>query len=663
MTRTEEMVELIHAAQGGNKAAYEEIVHRFQDMAYGYAYAYLNDFHLAQDAAQEAFIEAYACLPALREAYAFPAWLKRIVFKHCDRLTRRKHFMLASLEAAAEVASSLPGPEMIAEQREFENQVQSVIQDLPVSERVVTTLFYINGYSQQEIANFLDMPPKTVKSRLHASRQRLKERMLDMVQNELKANALPGSFTQETLAQAILRAGELNKVRQFEQAEGLLRQVLAQSPGHPEALKELNRTLMRGGVYGQGRWDLLPELVRQGELILEATDDETVYRELARTLLAVPAMQDAIAFLKKWNEKKGPSLERLGMLAWAEGCAAQYDSAENTWRELIGFAQQSDHETVLRFLPFACYTLVDCFSATEELPRAQRIAIQAWEVCSPLGPIPETGELQGDSGWLMIFHQAQLDYRDVAQVLMKRYDNPSNLEANTTHLCLRAWVDEPQMVVERWLEWAQERINFGEWERLEQLRLRILGTLRKRGSWAEANQLAQAIWERVGETPTLEAAKARIPWDWERFNPLGFIQSQDWEAAEVISQRELKERGSQAGGPWAILIAAGQGIPTPPELVQAVEKDGIQSVDEYGLFGWYLVAREAAASGEEAKAFEALCKALSYWSNSPYGYDAFWEKDSRWGNLREHPKFKRAFAEKQERIGPIYGQLHYFPSW
>ena len=663
MTRTEEMVELIHAVQGGNNAAYEEIVHRFQDMAYGYAYAYLNDFHLAQDAAQEAFIEAYACLPALREAYAFPAWLKRIVFKHCDRLTRRKHFTLTSLEAAVEVASSLPGPEIIAEQREFENQVQSVIQDLPVSERVVTTLFYINGYSQQEIANFLDVPPKTVKSRLHASRQRLKERMLDMVQNELKANGLPGSFTQETLEQAILRASELNKVRQFEQAEGLLRQVLEESPGHPEALKELNRTLMRGGVYGQGRWDLLPELVRQGELILEATDDETVYRELARTLLAVPAMPDAIAFLKKWIEKKGPSLERLGMLAWAEGCAAQYDSAENTWQELIGFAQQSDQETVLQFLPFACYTLVDCFSAAGELPRAQRIAIQAWKLCGPLGPIPETGELQGDSGWLMIFHQAQLDYRDVAQVLMKRYDNPSNLEAYTTHLCLRAWVDEPQMVVERWLEWAQERINLGEWERLEQLRLMILGTLRNRGCWAEANGLAQAIWERVGESTTPEAGKARIPWDWERFNPLGFIQSQDWEAAEVISQRELKERGPQAGGSWAILIAAGQGIPTPPELVQAVEKVGIQSVDEYGLFGWYLVAREAAAAGEEAKAFEALCKALSYWSNSPYGYDVIWEKDSRWGNLRDHPKFKRAFAEKRERIGPIYGQLHYFPGW
>ncbi len=408
----------------------------------------INDFQLAQDAAQEAFIEAYACLPDLREAYAFPVWLKRIVFKHCDRLTRRKHFTFTSLERVTEVASPLPSPEIVTEQREFENQVQNAIQSLPENERVVTTLFYINGYSQREIANFLDLPPKTVKSRLHASRQRLKERMLDMVQDELKANALPGSFTQETLEQAILRAGDFNKARQFEQAEVLLRQVLAQSPGHPEALKELNRTLMWGGVYGQGRWDLLPELVRQAELILESADDESVYRELARTLLAVPAMSDAITFLKKWIDKKGPSLERLGMLAWAEGCAADYEAADETWQELVRLMQQSEPTTVMQFLPFACYTLVDCFSAAGELRRAQQIAQQAWELCRPLEPLPEPGELQRDSGWLMIFHQAKLDYKEIAQYLLKRYEYSTDPDAHTACLCLRPGWTSPK----RWLK-------------------------------------------------------------------------------------------------------------------------------------------------------------------------------------------------------------------
>jgi RNA polymerase sigma factor (sigma-70 family) len=663
MTRVEEMVVLVRKAQQGDSEAYEEIVRRFQDMAYGCAYAYLNDFHLAQDAAQEAFIEAYACLPDLREARAFPAWFKRIVFKHCDRLTRRKSHPIIPLESLGEIASTNPSPAVIVEQEEVGNRVRNAIHALPVNERVVTTLFYINGYSQQEIANFLDLPTQTVKSRLHDSRQRLKERMLDMVQDELKANPLPGSFTQQTMEQAVARAGVLNQERHFDEAELLLRQVLAQSPEHPEALKELNRTLMWGSVYGQGRWDLLLELVRQGKTILKVSDDETIHQELARTLLAVPAMPEAIAFIESWINKKGVNLEKLGMLSWAKGCAGNLAEAEAIWGEMTALAQQSASEEVLRFVPFASYTLVDCFAEAGELPAAQKIAQQAWELCGELGSIPEGGDLGGVTGWMMIFHQAKLDFQDLTHFLLQRTQAQTNPKAQAAALCLRAWVDEPQAVVAGWLEWVLIQIAAGEWQHLEQSRLSILGALRKRGFWAEANQLAQATWARLRDSSAPGAEKASIPWDWERFNPLGAIQSQAWEAAEQLSRQEMLERGLQAGGPWAIVIAAGSGAPTPAALVQAVEENGIQSVDEYGLFGWYLVAREAAAAGDEGKAFDALGKSLAYWSNPPYGYDKIWEKDPRWGNLRLHPQFKRIFAEKRQRIGPIYGQLHYFPGW
>jgi hypothetical protein len=71
-------------AQKGDAAAYGMLVTHFQDTAYGYAYARLGDFELGQDGAQEAFIEAHRCLPALREPLAFPSWFKRIVLKRCD---------------------------------------------------------------------------------------------------------------------------------------------------------------------------------------------------------------------------------------------------------------------------------------------------------------------------------------------------------------------------------------------------------------------------------------------------------------------------------------------------------------------------------------------------------------------------------------------------
>ena len=40
-----------------------------------------------------------------------------------------------------------------------------------------------------------------------------------------------------------------------------------------------------------------------------------------------------------------------------------------------------------------------------------------------------------------------------------------------------------------------------------------------------------------------------------------------------------------------------------------------------------------------------------------------WENDAYWGDLLDHPERKRLFEEKRQRIGPIYGELHYFPGW
>lgn len=63
---------LVVRAQTGDRAAFDDIVLRFQDMAVGYAPALLGDFHLAEDAAQEAFVGAWTELPRLHKPAAFP---------------------------------------------------------------------------------------------------------------------------------------------------------------------------------------------------------------------------------------------------------------------------------------------------------------------------------------------------------------------------------------------------------------------------------------------------------------------------------------------------------------------------------------------------------------------------------------------------------------
>ena len=162
------------------------LVERFQDMAVGYSYSILGDFHLAEDAAQEAFLEAYPNLHKVYGPEAFPRWFKRIVFKHCDRILRRRKLASTQLEDADLVAATDGSPESAAEARELEAEIRAAVDSLPSTTRSAITLFYVSDYSQREICEFLDIPATTLKSRLHRGRKQLQERMIGMVEQDLR---------------------------------------------------------------------------------------------------------------------------------------------------------------------------------------------------------------------------------------------------------------------------------------------------------------------------------------------------------------------------------------------------------------------------------------------------------------------------------------------
>ncbi|MCC6457479.1 MAG: sigma-70 family RNA polymerase sigma factor [Caldilineaceae bacterium] len=183
---------VVAAAQQGDKQAFDQLVIRFQDMAYASAYAIVGDPHLAQDAAQEAFLDAYQNLAQLREPAAFPGWFRRIVLGRSQRQIRIKapaHLPLDDLpELDAGLYAGLCDPAEMLQQREDAQVVQEAVAALSPNLRMVTALYYIEGYSQKEIAAYLDTPVSTVKKRLFDARQRLKERMILMVQEQLQAN-------------------------------------------------------------------------------------------------------------------------------------------------------------------------------------------------------------------------------------------------------------------------------------------------------------------------------------------------------------------------------------------------------------------------------------------------------------------------------------------
>ena len=180
--KVQELISLITKAQSGDLEAHDQIVRQFQDMAVAYAYFLTKDFHRAEDAAQEAFIEAFCCLPNLQEPLAFPAWLRRIIFKHCDRVMRKKQINVVALDAGLNVPSASPELQQALEQRETATQVRNAIALLPQHERVVVLLFYMGCYSQQQIAEFIQVPVSTIKKRLYTARKKLKEKMMQMNQ-------------------------------------------------------------------------------------------------------------------------------------------------------------------------------------------------------------------------------------------------------------------------------------------------------------------------------------------------------------------------------------------------------------------------------------------------------------------------------------------------
>jgi RNA polymerase sigma factor (sigma-70 family) len=170
---------LVRQAQDGEPEAREEafakLIDEFQSSAQAWAYNALGDSHLAQDVAQEAFLTAYQKIDQLRDPAAFPGWLKRIVLTHAHRQTRRKSPSLLPLEDEAGEHNN--DPALHAETREMEEQLNQAVRALPEHEREVTELFYITGYSQQEIAKRLALPLTTVKKRLQYAREHLRETM------------------------------------------------------------------------------------------------------------------------------------------------------------------------------------------------------------------------------------------------------------------------------------------------------------------------------------------------------------------------------------------------------------------------------------------------------------------------------------------------------
>ena len=125
----------IRDAQAGQRDTLRNLVLRYQDLAVGYAFSLLGDYHLAEDAAQEALIAMVRSLGQLREPAAFVGWLRTIVFKQCDRIRRRRRTVEPVFPDDDRLVEDTESPDQARAIDELGAHVQRAVATLPVAQR------------------------------------------------------------------------------------------------------------------------------------------------------------------------------------------------------------------------------------------------------------------------------------------------------------------------------------------------------------------------------------------------------------------------------------------------------------------------------------------------------------------------------------------------
>lgn len=167
ITRTE--AELVEAARNSDVESFGELYRRHYVAVVGVAYCVLADRHLAEDAAQDAFVIACRELARLRRAERFAPWICTIAKRVAGRMARsRRERGILEDTAAAPTSNLGPHPSDL---------VQQAVRDLPQRAREVVVLHYFTGLSHKDIAVSLGLSSEAVHGRLVRARRMLADRL------------------------------------------------------------------------------------------------------------------------------------------------------------------------------------------------------------------------------------------------------------------------------------------------------------------------------------------------------------------------------------------------------------------------------------------------------------------------------------------------------
>ena len=176
----EDDLDLVRRTQQGDKRAFDLLVLKYQQKVAGVVSRYLRDQADIQDVVQEAFIKAYRALPNFRGDSAFYTWIYRIAINTAKNYLVSKSRRPPVRDVDAEVAEQLDAGERLKSRdtpedelmmQEVERAVWQAINSLPDELRTAITLREIDGMSYEEIAQVMECPVGTVRSRIFRARE------------------------------------------------------------------------------------------------------------------------------------------------------------------------------------------------------------------------------------------------------------------------------------------------------------------------------------------------------------------------------------------------------------------------------------------------------------------------------------------------------------
>ncbi len=173
--------ELVEACKKGDRLAQFRLYKLYSKAMYKICTRILGDPDAAEDALQEAFISPFRKLHTFEGRATFGAWLKRIVVNKCLSIVSRNKMFTESLDENMEVVEEVEDTGSVLESDQNDKAVYEAIKKLPNGCRVIFTLYQLEGYDHQEIANILGVSVSTSKSQYHRAKKLLKEQLQELV--------------------------------------------------------------------------------------------------------------------------------------------------------------------------------------------------------------------------------------------------------------------------------------------------------------------------------------------------------------------------------------------------------------------------------------------------------------------------------------------------